>query len=753
MLLRSSSSPRRGCRTRRPSPSDSARSSPWTRGSSCSIRSLATRPACSSIASPSAPSPGAWAELVAAACGHPLQLVELGRYARDVGDAAPASLGEVLGARLDALGATERTVLAALSLTPRPLAETVLASALGLPLAEARRALERLATERFVTLERVEGALVAEGRQGPLSRLVRDGLPEGEARALARSLFRAVREEDPDPRDPSLPIALARLAGDPEPLAELLVASAEHAYRHLAFDRAAELLLEALETRAYEADRARSMRTLAAQCLENAGELRAASALFEEVAATVDEPIERARLLSFAARAASSALDLDAMRRTSKGALETLGDTMPTTRSGFVRGIAALVLGILVALPWRRIVHERSPERASKHRIRHRVFYALSTGAYLADDTLATIHATLGVVNAGLFVGPSYERIVSLGVLAIGAAVAGFVGLLERLLRASRRDAESMDDLRGLGAHCFVGTVAHSKAGLVEPMLALAEEARTIRASVLAFEYLSICARVGYVQAARGRPLESIEWYERAFDRVPTDRQDHYLGLCEDVYETQRALAGRPNEARDRAEAAIAKHDFGTTRGRMAIGNLLLLAREEGDPEAEVDALLELHEAHALRGLVVPDEELLSRCVATYVWLDRALAGSSAERLRRARRDYARVARDPIHRAHLAVIDAGRALATGRRAEAAERLDRAEREAAALGHAWMAIEIDLLRARLSAAEGDVTAARRRLASASDTARRHGHRLAQGRIDRLSVVLGLRDDGTGPESAC
>lgn len=700
--------------------------------------------------------PGPWKELVAASSGHPLHLVELGRHARDVGETAPASLGEVLAARLESLGPTERTVLAALSLVPRPLAESAIAAALGLALAEARRALERLATERFVTLERVEGALVAEGRPGPLARIVRDGLPEGEKQALARSLFRALREADPDPRDPSLPIALARLAGDPEPLAELLVASAEHAYRHLAFDRAAELLLEALETRAFEADRGRSMRTLAAQCLENAGDLRAASALFEEVAAAVDEPIERARLLSLAARAASSALDLETLRRAAKGALEALGDTVPTTRAGFVRAIVRLFVGILVAVPWRRVVHERSPERATKHRIRHRIFYALSTGAYLADDTLATLHATLGVVNAGLWIGPSYERVVSLGVLAMGAAVAGLVRLLERLLRASRRDAEAMDDPRGLGAHCFVGTVAYSKAGLVEPMLRLAEEARAIRASTHTFEYLSICARVAYVQAARGRPLESIEWYERAFDRVPADRDDPYLGLCQDVYETQRALAGRSNEARKRATAAIARHDFGTTRGRMAIGNLLLLAREEGDADAEVDALLELHEAHALGGFFVPDEELLSRCVATYVRLDRALERGGRpelERLRAARRDYARVARDPTHRVHLAVLDAGLALATGRRARASTSIARAEREAALLGHAWMAIEAALLGARLAASVGDAATARERLASAAATARQHGHRLAEGRIERLAVALGLRNAGTNTAGPC
>lgn len=685
-----------------------------------------------------------WIHAIEESGGRPLHIIELARAAQTGGPAV--SYEAALASRLDELDPLCREVLGAVCVAPSPVQEAVVAAALDVERPDLRRATDALGAARLVTIEQSDGVRYLESHHDRITSLVRSEMGTPEANAILLLLDQhlvALSGPDDEARIPIL-----RTLEERAELGRLLVLAARRAYDQLAFERASRLFAEAIELAVLTPDVEREARVVGAECLVYDGQLPEAASSFVVASALEPDGTARAELLARASHARAAALDLDAARRVGADALALLGSRLPATRLGLYVAALGLLAGALVARPLRHLLPTRSAGSAARLRARHRVYLALQFGAYLAGDQALSLFALMGLLQVGLSLGPSVERIESRGTAAVVYATFQFPRMAERATASARSDVDRVGGAKAEGKHAFFGAITASKLGRFEEMERIVESARALDGGIDGFEYLSLAGRVGWLFSARGRYEQAASWFERAFDRTPPDRENHFIALCRDQQAGIYAMLGKPSDARERIGAVVEAGDFRSMRGRMAIDYSLLFAREDEPDEAEVDRLARLHEAHFGAAPARGDEELIGYCALAYLALDRAFATPAAERtprvaaLRAARDGVAGIAGWPVHAPHLPVLDGSLAFFAGRADEALRILDQAEARALSIGHVWASLESLLVRARVHHASGQLARAARAIRDAEALLAQFPAALRRARVARVAASLGL-----------
>ncbi len=177
--------------------------------------------------------------------GTPYYLTELCRRARELPPEGVARLrlSDVIGERLDALRAAERTLLEFVAVAGRPLPRSLLVRASGVG-GHARRALLRLGELRLGRTTGASEEELVEPWHDRVRAAVLEACPPERRRSTHLHVAEAMMASSD--ADPELLVMHLEGAGDPVRAATFAVAAAERAEQALAFDRAAGLYAVAL---------------------------------------------------------------------------------------------------------------------------------------------------------------------------------------------------------------------------------------------------------------------------------------------------------------------------------------------------------------------------------------------------------------------------------------------------------------------------------------------------------------------------
>lgn len=275
-------------------------------------------------------SPGAPRALVERAQGHPFLLEELSRYAARQAPGAVAwpSLEEAIGARIEALGKDERRTLEVLALATRPLPEQLARTASG---PRWHASLQALCSSRLARRDSVGGHLSC--YHDAIREAVLSAVSARRARQCHRALALAMlRGSDLQPEHLALHLTGA---GHPARAAEQTVIAAQRAAASLAFERAAQLYLSALELGSFAPSDARPLQMARAHALSAAGRGKEAADLY---LALLDESDET-ETLELRTRAAEQYLlsgRIEQGLELLRSALRSLGLHLPTTALGAI---------------------------------------------------------------------------------------------------------------------------------------------------------------------------------------------------------------------------------------------------------------------------------------------------------------------------------------------------------------------------------------------------------------------------------
>lgn len=206
-----------------------------------------------------------------AAAGTPFLLVELARHRAAATGAAPASLDEVLTARLAALDDDARALLAIAAIAGRPLPFAIAAAGL----ADGLAALTRLTSERLLVGGKAHGEWYVEPSHDRIRTAVLAMLPAARVAALHARLAEALEALPAPPLDEL--VAHWRAAGAPARAAVHAERAASAAEASLAFRHAAAMYEVALAAAPPPAHRV-ALRRRQAECYANVGRLDAALA-------------------------------------------------------------------------------------------------------------------------------------------------------------------------------------------------------------------------------------------------------------------------------------------------------------------------------------------------------------------------------------------------------------------------------------------------------------------------------------------
>jgi len=235
----------------------------------------------------------ATARIVSEAGGHPLFIQELARSSD--GDSSRTSLDQVMWRRAARLDPGALQLLELLCVAAEPLGLDVCADVLGAEQDECERWAAQLRVASFARHAGIRHAEQFEPYHDRVRACVLARVRDDAVRKLHGDLAGALERSG---AAPEAILRHLRAAGDLARAAELAEQAGRRAQDTLAFDRAAELFLEALELGDPDPVRARELSLLAATALMNAGRSARAGELFLAAADGADsvERLDRLRL-------------------------------------------------------------------------------------------------------------------------------------------------------------------------------------------------------------------------------------------------------------------------------------------------------------------------------------------------------------------------------------------------------------------------------------------------------------------------
>jgi tRNA A-37 threonylcarbamoyl transferase component Bud32 len=339
------------------------------------------------------------ASIVDEAAGHPLFIQELVHHATSEGISAPHSirLDEALGARIERLEPPARAFLEAVTVAAAPLPQRLIAQAAGLAEGDYTECLAQLRAAHLVRSEGSRGSDAVE----PYHDRVRDAVmahldPETRTRHHAR-LALALEGAGVGEHDPRVLVRHLEGAGQPARAAKFAERAARLAAEALAFDRAAELLNNALRLGDYNQNERRDLHIQLGDVLVHAG--RGAEAAAAYLAAV---PGATATIRLECRRLASEQL---LMSGHLEGAQEALNDVL----AEIGERLPATPFGAILSLLWQRAKLRLRPLRWTPHdesEIRQRdltrleVYKAVGFGLALIDSVRGAEYQMRGLLLA-----------------------------------------------------------------------------------------------------------------------------------------------------------------------------------------------------------------------------------------------------------------------------------------------------------------------------------------------------------------
>ena len=297
------------------------------------------------------------AGIVDEAAGHPLFIQELVHHTTTGGASAPQSirLDEALGARIERLEPPARAFLEAVAVAAAPLPQRLIAQAAGLAESDYTDCLGQLRAAHLVRSEGSRGSDAVE----PYHDRVRDAVtalldPETRTRHHAR-LALALESAGVGEHDPRVLVRHLEGAGQAARAAKFAERAARLAAEALAFDRAAELLNNALRLGEYDQNERRELHIQLGDVLVHAG--RGAEAAAAYLAAVPGAP---ATTRLECRRLASEQLLMS-------GHLEGGQEALNAVLAEIGEGLPATPIGAILSLLWQRAKLRLRPLRWTPH--------------------------------------------------------------------------------------------------------------------------------------------------------------------------------------------------------------------------------------------------------------------------------------------------------------------------------------------------------------------------------------------------
>ncbi len=323
-------------------------------------------------------------EVTAEAGGHPLFLHELARHAGENGgsEMTGASLDDMLTARIDQLGETERRLLHYISVFGGPLTQEVAALASEIEPPEMTRAARVL---RAANLARTNGVrkndqiVVYHDR---VREHINANLDDDLLRQIHMRLALALEQTGAAQHSPHALVRHAEAAGRATLAATHAQAAAQHAVASLAFDQAAEFYQIAIALGNHDDKALRALRIELATALVNAGRGAEAADVFVAAAETAD-PTTRMECRLRAAEQLLSSGHVDRGLEVVGDLLQEIGASIPATpRRALARLLWNRIRFRLRGIKWKEH-HER--EIADANLARLDVFKAVGVGLNMVD--------------------------------------------------------------------------------------------------------------------------------------------------------------------------------------------------------------------------------------------------------------------------------------------------------------------------------------------------------------------------------
>jgi serine/threonine protein kinase/tetratricopeptide (TPR) repeat protein len=383
--------------------------------------------------------------VTAEACGNPMFLGELARWANDrhagTRDTSGISLEQVILDRVSRLPDAARALLETLSVAGGPLTHAVAASASQLE-SRLRTPALALRSARLVVTHGLGDEDAIEPAHDRVRETVAQSLAEDRRRACHAGIARALAAATPL-LDPEAVFEHYRAAGDAESAKGFVMAAAEAADRSLAFLRAAALYHAAIELRAGALD---VLYRRLGDAYANAGRLADAADAYLGGArhAKPGEALELRRLAAEAyLKSGRDARGLEVLRPV----LDEVALPYPRSKQ---HALASLLLNeakLRIAPLRRRLRPAQSVDTA--HLARIDVAFAAATGISLSDPLRGADYGSRGLLLA-LEAGEPVRLCRALAVAASNAATRGerSRARAEDLVHAAERIAQEIDEPR-----------------------------------------------------------------------------------------------------------------------------------------------------------------------------------------------------------------------------------------------------------------------------------------------------------------
>ena len=374
--------------------------------------------------------------IVAETGGHPLFVRELAR--RHAG--GPLRLDDVIRDRATRLGPLPQRVLAAVATAGAPIAQQIIASALGLAPVDAEPHVGALAREQLVRVYGPRPQDAIEPFHDRIRSAITGALTAEQQRSLQLALAVALEAAG---APPDALFVRFEAAGDRERAMKYLVEAAHAARAAFAFGRAAELFRRALEADALPDDRRRELLVELADALANSGRTSDAAGRYLEAAQLA--PPDSEQRLDLLRRAAERFLmggRVEQGLTTARALLDRVELAFPRTRARTIGGILWNQLRMRGrALAWHT---PRPPRPRSLHAD---ICWSMGAGLGMVDSLLGAYFSGRAA-RLALATGTPLQIARGMTAAMIGAALLGrrtrAATLLDAAARAAAEDGTSL---------------------------------------------------------------------------------------------------------------------------------------------------------------------------------------------------------------------------------------------------------------------------------------------------------------------
>ncbi|MBT3219246.1 MAG: AAA family ATPase, partial [Proteobacteria bacterium] len=494
--------------------------------------------------------------------GNPLFLTEMARYVRDRDESLPRGtslrLRDVLLDRFSRLHEAARLLLqlAAIAGTATPL--WVLGTAASLSHVQRERAFAMLRGASLVRVAMHGHEPWIQPYHDRIQRTIIETASESEFLELHTNMALALERWEG-----AAAHAMARhwaAAKRPQAAAQYLVTAAAEAFEKLAFDRAAELYAEAIETSSFDGEKLQTLLRSQAKALASAGRHYEAAVTYRQ-AAQVATSVDKARMLRFVAENLLRCGRIDEGLKTLAEALEGMGEKVPLTHAQARRSL--IWRRIQVTLRGLEFTERDESDIAARHLEWLDTLHATSSTLAMLDHIRGGAVQARHLLAALQFGEPKRAyRALAMEATFLATANSSSAGRAGHISQMVTKRAQKMNDpyLYGVAAMAR-GSVAFWVGHFNEAAVAFQEAERIARDDLIGAEWERITSRYFYCMSHinMGSYNDAAEAVTRFVDDAQRRRDAYAANLFRTQPSCWRLLrADMPEEALEQLEGALA---------------------------------------------------------------------------------------------------------------------------------------------------------------------------------------------------